>query len=302
MDKYNYYLSNIREVYMTNTNPLQGYYRQIKTYIKLPSGKSFYTEDTMTLNEDGEIGIRAMTAQDELILKNPDALLNGEAVKQVLLSCVVGLVDPSKLLGNDVDAMQLAIKNVSFGGVIETSLFCPKCNHLNEFDVNLDAIGSNTTFLDAEYPVNLSNGLTVFVKPFTFNDRLKTLKKTFEQQRTQRILTDDSISDERKLQAFSLSFTEMTRLTSELLAGSIHRVIGNNGEIDITDDGSSTSKKVFAELLQNIEVSDVKLIDAQTKDINQVGVQTDFEATCKECEHKWESRVELNPVNFSIES
>lgn len=285
---------------MTQINPLQGYFRQIKTYVKLPSGTSYYDGSVLKLTDDGEVGVRAMTAQDELILKNPDALFNGEAVKQVLISCVDGLNKPEELLGNDVDALHLAIKKVSFNGTIESSMICPKCSKVNEFNIDLSAIESQTTYLEGSYPVNLSNNLTVFIRPFKFADRIKTLKKSFEQQQTQRILTDDRTDDAAKLKAFSVSFKELTKLTTELLAGCILRVIDESSDLDIVN--NKENHAIFQSLLQNIDVSDAKKIDDETKKVNQIGVQTNFQAVCKECEHAWESSLELNPVNFSIES
>ena len=65
---------NVRQV-----NPLKQYFRAIKMYLKIPSGTSYYSPDVITFTDGGEVGVLPMTGNDELILKNPDALLNGEA-------------------------------------------------------------------------------------------------------------------------------------------------------------------------------------------------------------------------------
>ena len=61
-------------------NPLSAYFRAPKLYTTIPSGGKFYDENIMTVPDNGELAIFPMTTKDELMLKNPDALLNGEAV------------------------------------------------------------------------------------------------------------------------------------------------------------------------------------------------------------------------------
>ena len=63
-----------------NHNPLAGHFRVPKLYTELPSGGKFYDSDTIDFTENDELPVFPMTAKDEIMLKNPDALLNGEAV------------------------------------------------------------------------------------------------------------------------------------------------------------------------------------------------------------------------------
>ena len=64
---------------MTNKQALKDFYRSPKLYIQLPSGGKFYDDDVIDWPESGELPILAMTPRDELIVRNPDALLNGDA-------------------------------------------------------------------------------------------------------------------------------------------------------------------------------------------------------------------------------
>ena len=80
---------------MTNkTNPLAAHFRQPKLYMKLPSGGLFNTKENLDMPDSNEIAIFPMTAKDEILMKNPDALLNGEAVLQVIKSCVPSVLEP----------------------------------------------------------------------------------------------------------------------------------------------------------------------------------------------------------------
>lgn len=71
-----------------NTNPLQKYFRQPKIYLSLPSNGKYYPAGSLEISETGEYPVFPMTARDEIMIKTPDALLNGEATVAVIKSCI----------------------------------------------------------------------------------------------------------------------------------------------------------------------------------------------------------------------
>ena len=87
-------------------NPLQGYLRSPKLYILLPSQGKFSKLDTAS-EISGELPIYPLTSMDETLLRNPDALLNGESLVTVIKSCT-GISDVYNLSTNDVDVILLA--------------------------------------------------------------------------------------------------------------------------------------------------------------------------------------------------
>ena len=74
-------------------NPLIGMMRQPKIYIKLPSNGNYWSDGSLQLSPNGEYPVYSMTAKDELILKTPDALLNGQAVVDVIQSCLPNIIN-----------------------------------------------------------------------------------------------------------------------------------------------------------------------------------------------------------------
>ena len=86
-------------------NPLSAYFRAPKLYTTIPSGGRFYSEGIMTVPDNGELAVFPMTTKDELMLKNPDALLNGDAVIKVIKSCVPDVMDTRNLPVCDVDIL-----------------------------------------------------------------------------------------------------------------------------------------------------------------------------------------------------
>ena len=67
-------------------NPLLGYFRKPEVFITLPSKGKYYPDGTIDIPPSGEVGIFPMTARDELLMKTPDALLNGSSTAEVIKS------------------------------------------------------------------------------------------------------------------------------------------------------------------------------------------------------------------------
>ena len=274
-------------------NPLKGYFRQFKLFLKLPSGTSYYAPDTIVFTDSGEVGIMPMTGKDELILKNPDALLNGEALVEVIKSCVPSVNNPRALLTNDIDALITAIRYATYNDSLETELKCPSCSHDNLFKLDLQYSLDNMEFLDSEYVVNLESGLSVFVKPYGFTELLKGLHAQFEQSKLTRVIENDAISEEQRMKLFATAFKELSTITYSLMLNSIIKVVDESNNVNVSD------KAFIEDFLQNIDKKSIDKISKLITEINQIGIKKSFTAVCEKCEHTWESEVDFNPVNFS---
>ncbi len=274
-------------------NPLKGYFRQYKLFLKLPSGTSYYAPNVVKFTDTGEIGIMPMTGKDELILKNPDALLNGEALTEVIKSCVPEVNDPRALLTNDIDALITAIRYATYNDALETELACPKCDHKTLFKLNLQYSLDNMSFLDSEYVVNLDNGLSVFVKPYGFPELLRGLHAQFEQSKLTRAIENESITEDQRMKLFATAFKELSVITYALMLNSVLKVVDESKNINVDN------KDDIKEFLQNIDKKSSDKISDLIKEINQIGIKRSFTAVCDKCKHSWESEVDFNPVNFS---
>jgi len=274
-------------------NPLKQYFRQFKLYLKLPSGTSYYTPDIIQFTDKGEVGVYPMTGKDELALKNPDSLLNGEALIEVLRSCVPSLKNPRALLSNDIDALIAAIRFATFDDKLETTLVCPKCEQENTFKLNLQYALDNMEFLEAEYVVNLDSGVSVFIKPYSFPDLLKGLHAQFEQNKLTRAVSNETLTDEERTHIFGAAFKELSTMTFELMLNSIIKVVDESNNINVSN------KQHIKEFLFNIDKQSIDKISDLIKEINRIGIKRTFTAQCSHCEHKWESEIDFNPVNFS---
>lgn len=275
------------------SNPLKQYFRQFKIFIKLPSGTAYYPPGIINFSEGGEVGIMPMTGKDELVLKNPDALLNGEALIEVIKSCVPAVSDPRQLITNDIDALITAVRYATYNDSLETELTCPECKKENLFKLNLQYSLDNMTYLDPEYIINLDSGLSVFVKPYGFSELLKGLHAQFEQNKLARAIENESLSEQQRLTMFSAAFKDLSSITYDLLCNSVVKVVDESNKINVND------KAFIKDFLQNIDKKSVDKINDLIKEINQIGIKRSFGAHCEHCGHDWISEIDFNPVNFS---
>lgn len=276
----------------TRQNPLAQYFRQIKLYLKLPSGTTYYSPEVVKFTDSGEIGVLPMTGKDELILKNPDALLNGEAIVEIINSCVPAVSDPKQLLSNDIDAIITAIRYATYNDSLETEIVCPGCGHDNLFKLDLQYSLDNMTYLDPEYVINLDSGASVFVKPYGFMELLKFLHAQFEESKLTKTVGNESITEEQRIKMFSSSFKTISQITFDIMCDSIIKVVDESKGVNVTD------KEFIREFAQNIDKKTADKISDTISEINKIGIKRSFLATCEKCAHQWENEIDFNPVNF----
>lgn len=274
-------------------NPLKTYFRQYKLYMKLPSGTSYYPPGAIQFTDNGEVGVMAMTGKDEIILKNPDALLNGEAIVEVISSCVPAVKNPKILLTNDIDALITAIRYATYDDKLETEIMCPSCSYNNNFKLDLQYALDNMTYLESEYVINLDTGLTIFIRPYNFPDLLKGLHSQFEQSKITKLLEKENISDEARLKLMGEVYKNMSVITYDLISNSIVKIVDESKDINVSD------REFIREFLQNVDKKIVDEISELVTKINNIGVKKTFVAKCSECSHEWDHDIDFNPVNFS---
>lgn len=233
---------------MSNTeanNPLKKYFRQPKIYLRLPSKGKFYPPGCINMPESGELAVYPMTAKDELLMKTPDALINGEATVDLIKSCIPNITNPWAMPSIDSDAVLIAIRLASYGEKMEIETKVPNTGETRNFEVDLRMLLDQITQFDFNPYVQIDDTLTIQLRPLTYKEFTENAQKTFEEQRIFRLLDDQTIPDDKKLAVFSQSFRKLTNLTIELVLNSI-------AAID-TPDGKVTDRKAIKEFFENVD-------------------------------------------------
>lgn len=286
---------------MSNTpNPLSEYFRSPKLYVKLPSGGKFYTKDVVEYPESGELPIFPMTAKDELIMKNPDALLNGEAVITLIKSCVPNVKNVRQLISNDVDVLLVAIQGATGGDDIEVTAECPTCNEAVTGIASVEGAIETMAVLEDSYTVDTIDGLLIEVKPFVYENTIKAGIASFQSTRSLQVMAELP-DDMDKLKVFNESFMKMADMNYQLICNAVHSIkIG-----DSKDAQTITNKDHIKEFLDNCEAHIGKAVEEAVQEINKIGIQKTMQFECDkedcyedDCPKQFESPIAFDPVNF----
>lgn len=245
----------MQEITAPGANPLKKYFRQPKLYINLPSKGKFYHQDSLDMPETGELPVFPMTAKDEMTMKTPDALLNGQATVDVIASCVPNIKDPWKMPSIDLDAVLIAIRIATYGDKMDIGAKVPNVGTEKTFSADLNDILGD--FAMGEFDSTFeSNGLKVNIRPLTYQEFTKSSIKTFEEQRIFNLLNNNEVSEEEKLARFNESFQKLTTLTVETLTKGITSIEIEDQRVDnpqhILEFVENSEKKFFNDVLEHI--------------------------------------------------
>lgn len=280
---------NVNVPQPAKSNPLAGWYRQPKIYVRLPSQGRFYPPGTLDTSENQEYPVYSMTAKDELMFKTPDALLSGQSTVEVIKSCIPAILDPWSMPSIDLDFALIAIRIATYGENMEVRVDCPHCKEENTYDINLTewiGIFNNFTYNS----VVESDPLIVNVRPYNYKEMTKASIKTLEQQKIFTIINSEELSDEEKLDKFGASFVRLTELTVDIIADCITSIETPNGtssdKAQIKEFINNCSKDVF-EAIQNHLSSIKDTIEFKAKDVQ-----------CGDCHKEFLLPVTMDQSNF----
>lgn len=245
-------------------NPLSGLMRQPKIYIKLPSKGRYWSEGSLKISANEEYPVYSMTAKDELVLKTPDALLNGQAVVDVIQSCIPNVLNAWELPQTDVDALLIAIRIATYGEIMETTITEKGCEATYGVDLRniLDGLVNG---LDWEERIEIGNNLIVYVRPLNYRQLARSAQESFETQRIINLVNDDKLAEERKIELFKESFSKLSQLTLDSVADSIYRVDTTNGTVS-----DSTFIKEFVEQCDRSIFNQIKSHIDQMRERNSI--------------------------------
>ena len=270
-------------------NPLKKFYRTPKLYVTLPSGGRFNNIGDKAAN--GEIPVYAMTAKDEIIMRNPDALLNGDAVIKVIKSCVPDVLDTRNLPVCDVDILLIAVRMATHGSVLETKLKSPYGEKKeDDYEINLESIIEDVKSLPEDNHVILKNGCTVYVKPFSYSIQTRLNLMAYDQAKALRNVTD--INSESAKQ-FTALFSELADTNMDVLVQSISKITTPGGD-------AVTDKNQIKEFMDSIESTDHKKVDAIIETLNKASTTVKRKFNCKETGNEFETEVRLDPSDFFV--
>lgn len=275
------------------SNPLQQYFRVPKLYVKLPTLGAYNLPQDIEFAANHEVAVNALSVIDQLLLKTPDALLNGESLYKVIQSCVPSIRNVKNLMQPDLTALLVGIRIASNGPKFELACSCPQCNADHDIVIDL------TTYLDTaqetpgEKIIEIDGDLLVYVRPFNCLQRNLQILNEYEQSRTLKILESDTdMSETEKLTKISEHIAQIAERTFNLVAHSVIKVVikSTNTVVDNTDH--------IAEYITGINKSQADTILSGIRELNNTGVINTIQLTCSNCSHQWEQLIDFDPTSF----
>jgi len=270
-------------------NPLAKHFRQPSIYIKLPSEGVWYDDAIITIPESGEVPVYPMTALDEITYRTADALFNGQAVTDVIKSCIPAFKDPARISTLDLDTVLIAIRMATFGHEMEFTSKCPQCEESNDLALDLRQIMEKVKKPDFGSPLSFGD-IEIHFKPLTYKEQNDNNMAQFEDQKTMESLPNLEISEEEKLKILQKAFGNISKLTLVALADSISMI--QSGDDVVVD------RTYIAEYLENCPSQQFEKIREKIAKIRESGEMDPLHIVCNDCKHEYTTPFTMNVANF----
>lgn len=273
-------------------NPLSRWFRQPGIYIKLPSEGRYNTPGMIELAAGNEVPIYPMTAADEIIVTNPDSLLNGVALERIITSCCPAIHDAKSVVVPDVDVIILAAKMVSYGDSLALRTNCERCKSGKDFTLSIQSLLHAATPLPHEHSVRLNDDLVAYLRPYTLDSNNKINLTQFDESKKIQNLANENISEEEKSRIITAAFQRVTSLNLELLSSCVFKIA--TPEMMITD------QNMIKDFINNAGRDVVKIIRDALEEFNKYGLPKTSEVTCdnEKCKHTWQVPIVYDPSSF----
>lgn len=271
-----------------SNNPLKQYFRRPSIYIKLPSNGVYYTSSEVEMPHNSELPVYPMTAIDEMTAKTPDAVLNGQAVVDIIQSCVPNIKNAWVINNIDLETILIAIRIASNGEDMDIGSKCPACETESNYSVNLLQLLNSKTIPDYNTVLTV-NELIIKFKPLSWAETNKNNMAQFEIQKMV-VMLQDYEENEVKQTEIKKSLDKLNGIMTDLIVDTIESIT--------TPETAVSDRDYIREFLENCDNNTNKLIrdvsiqlkaDSQIKPLN---------IKCVNCQHEYEQKLLLNITDF----
>ena len=272
-------------------NPLAKHFRQPAVYLKLPSAGRFWSPGSIEMSITEELPILPLTSKDEITLRTPDALLNGQGVVDVIQSCCPSIKNAWEMPSVDVDAILIAIRIASYGQDMDIAPVCPHC--ATEHSLALDL----TNVLDKVKCPEYNNKLVfdeykIKLKPQKYEKVNFVNKIKFEEQQLIMLLNNEELSDENKSKVFAEQLSKIIDLNAEVLVNSTEYV-------EIIEDSNIVSNPEFIdEFYRNCPRNVVDAVKDELARLSLEATIPPITHSCDECKKSFEIPITFDYANF----
>ncbi len=274
------------------TNPLADFYRQKEIYITLPTGGRWLTEKPH-LSTDGELGVRPLTLNDEMMLSIPDSLYNGESLFELIKSIAPDIKNPYELSMPDFDIILLASRAATYEKKMTVESRCPHCEEANLYELDIPSILSKVKVVGEETEF-IMNELKFVLKANTVGALNTYHIRNMEQANLIGQLEKIDPADR------STHTKEYSKALETVSAASIALIADAIVSITTPDEQIVTDPQHIVDFLLNVNRSVIQRIEDNLRKLNENGLDKEFTFMCssESCNKEFTGPVEFNPAFF----
>lgn len=271
------------------TNPLSKYFRQPALYLKLPSNGRWWNPADIDVPDNRELPVYPMSARDEIILKTPDALLNGQGMVDVIQSCVPNIKNAWGTPSVDMDALLISMRMASYGTNMDFESNCSHCQHKNLHGVDLGKPLSGLHCPNFDRHIEYKE-LKIKLKPQNYKQVNRGSMISFEQQKIMSALSDTAMDEIERSKMLTTSVQRLIDLGIESCV--------NSTEYIKIDDAIVTDSQHIADFYTNAETEVVRLLQKQIQILNDEGKVAPFQLRCESCEKEYSAELTFDYSSF----
>jgi hypothetical protein len=272
-----------------SNNPLTQYFRQPSVYINLPSNGKYYPEGAIVMPPNQELPVYPMTAIDEITYRTPDALFNGNAVVNVIKSCIPAIRDPWSIPAMDVDTILVAIRMASYGTTMEISTTCPHCNNEADYGIDLRNMIDSIKAPDYSKPI-IDGDLEIYFKPMTYRNLNENNQRQYEEQKILQVLPEADMPEEQRMSALSAALMKLTEIAVGAISQSILAVK--------TPDALVSEPEHIEDMLKNCDRRLFNKIRDHIVESKSSGEIQPLKIVCGECTKDYLQAITLDMTSF----
>jgi hypothetical protein len=273
-------------------NPLQKYFRQPKLFVSLPSKGLYYGPGDIQ-GDSNNVPVFAMTGMDEILMKTPDALFNGESTIKVIQSCCPYITNAKAIPSLDIDTLLVAIRLATYGDQLSVSHICKACGTENDFDIDLKTVIDHYANINFDSKVDHLD-LIINLKPLSYQQLTDFNVENFKLERMLAQLTGTELAEEEKTKYVEQIYEKMSEIQLKVLIESIESI--RTPEVEIID------REQIIEFLKNIDSVFYNAIKTKLEKNKESWSMPAQKVKCASCEAEDSVTVVLDQSNFFVSS
>lgn len=272
---------------MTSNNPLLAKVKLPGRVFALPSMGVFYGPGVLASSvKDGEIHVSPMSALMEMKIRSADLLYSGKIIKDICTECAPEILDPSKLINKDVDALFVFLRVATYGPAMSLASQhnCAEAES-HHYEINIEELlakPNNSVLKHKEtlYQVLLSNGQLINLQPNTYGDSLRIMHMKLELERAEASSGKKPSDDELE----KIALDDLVNVIESVQNDADGPKIADKAQI--TEWLRAVSKKLLTELMMGINRTD------------EWGFDYTLKLKCRDCGEEYNHALDLNPISF----